>query len=85
MGKRKYKGRGRIDGVGRIVIQKDLLTELGWSEGTRLIQTLRDGGILLEVAHDTCRICHSEGEEMFGSFKICIKCAREIRSAKESA
>lgn len=83
MGRRKYKGRGKIDGVGRIVIQKDLLTELGWREGTRLIQTLRDGGILLEVAPDTCRICCSEGEEMFGSFKICIKCAREIRSAKE--
>ena len=49
MEKRKYKGRGKIDGVGRIVIQKDLLTELGWSEGTRLIQTLRDGGILSDL------------------------------------
>ena len=85
MGKRKYKGRGRIDENGRMVIQKELVTALGWTEGTRLIQTLRDGGIFLEVAPDTCRICCSEGEEMFGSFKICIKCAREIRSVKEPA
>lgn len=85
MGKRKYKGRGRIDENGRMVIQKELVTELGWNKGTRLTQTLRDGGILLQVAPDVCRICYSEGEEMFGSFRICTKCAREIRSAEDPA
>ena len=84
MGKRKYRGRGRIDGNGRMVIQKELFVALGLTEGTRFIQTLRDGGIFLEVAPDICRMCYSEGEEMFRDFKICVKCARKIIQAAES-
>jgi bifunctional DNA-binding transcriptional regulator/antitoxin component of YhaV-PrlF toxin-antitoxin module len=84
MGKRKYKGRGRIDGNGRIVIQKELFVALGLTEGTRFIQTLRDGGIFLEVPPDVCRICYSEDEEMFGECKICVGCARKIIQAAES-
>ncbi len=84
MGKRKYKGRGRIDENGRMVIQKELITQLGVTEGTRFVQTLRDGGIFLEVDHGTCRLCYCEGEKMFKDFRICARCAREIIDAADS-
>lgn len=84
MGKRKYKGRGRIDENGRMVIQKELIAQLGVIEGTRFVQTLRDGGIFLEIAPDICRLCYREGEKMFKDFKICARCVREIIDAADS-
>lgn len=66
-----------IDSLGRIVLPKSMLKDMGINNRT-LMQIDRDGDkIVISPAQECCKWCHST-EDLIKGFPVCRSCAERV-------
>lgn len=69
-----------VDGLGRIVIPKEMRDSMGIRENDRMEFWVTEDGMLLKKAETRCAVCGEAGEELLdvNGCMICRSCARRI-------
>lgn len=72
----------RIDGLGRVVIPKEIRKEVRINEGDAVEIGLENGRIYVQKPHFECVFCNSilNEEQLDSKFRICSECEAEIKS-----
>ena len=84
----RMKARGivrRVDGLGRLVIPKELRRKIGVNDGDEVEILGAEGCIIIKKYAPACTFCGSSEElTEFKERKLCADCLRELRRGDNS-
>ena len=74
----------RMDGLGRVIIPRDIREALGWGDGTKLEMAISDiavKSVIVREASASCSLCRRESENLMeiGNGFICPDCVAQIK------
>jgi transcriptional pleiotropic regulator of transition state genes len=66
-----------IDGLGRVVIPKEMRTVLGWNETDQIFIGIKDGTVFMRKFSGICPVCRNPFDDEKG-LNVCDDCVSKL-------